>query len=146
MSLPRNRSFDGLISTVPGVQYDNRTGGLSVDGASGTENQAAIKSLSVDTWVQVAPISLPRLKRGENHLQYEVGDRYGLRTIPMLVSPDTSNPKDLEKYLVAMPENYDPKRHTSRIFGDTTWRLAAPAGRSARRRTGTAACTDRPGS
>ncbi len=38
MSLPRNRSFDGLISTVPGVQYDNKTGGLSVDGGTGTEN------------------------------------------------------------------------------------------------------------
>src|SRR5512138_758784 len=38
MSLPRSRSFDGLISTAPGVQYDNRTGGLSVDGATGTEN------------------------------------------------------------------------------------------------------------
>ena len=38
MSLPRNRSFDGLLSTVPGVQYDYRTGGLSVDGATGTEN------------------------------------------------------------------------------------------------------------
>ncbi|MEN6561203.1 MAG: TonB-dependent receptor [Acidobacteriota bacterium] len=38
MSLPRTRNFDGLISTVPGVQYDNRTGGLSVDGATGTEN------------------------------------------------------------------------------------------------------------
>ncbi len=38
MSLPRTRNFDGLLSTVPGVQYDNRTGGLSVDGATGTEN------------------------------------------------------------------------------------------------------------
>jgi len=38
MALPRNRSFDGLVSTMPGVQYDNRTGGLSVDGATGTEN------------------------------------------------------------------------------------------------------------
>jgi len=38
MSLPRNRDFTGLISTIPGVQYDNRTGGLSVDGATGTEN------------------------------------------------------------------------------------------------------------
>jgi len=38
MALPRNRSFDGLVSTIPGVQYDNRTGGLSVDGATGTEN------------------------------------------------------------------------------------------------------------
>jgi hypothetical protein len=96
--------------------------------ASGGEKQPAIKSLSIDTWVQVAPISLPRLKRGENHLQYEAGDRYGLRTIPMLVSPDTSNPKDLEKYVVAMPENYDPQRHTSRILGEATLRLAAPEG------------------
>ncbi len=96
--------------------------------ASGREKQAAIRSLSIDTWVQVAPISIPRLKRGENHLRYEVGDRYGLKTIPMLVNPDTSNPKDLEKYVVAMPENYDPQRHTSRIVGDVTMRLAAPAG------------------
>jgi len=96
--------------------------------ASGTEKQAAVKSMSIDTWVQVAPISLPRLRRGENHLRYDVGDRYGLRTIPMLVSPDTSNPKDLAKYVVAMPENYDPQRHTARILGDTTLRLAAPAG------------------
>jgi hypothetical protein len=38
MSLPRNRNFDGLLSTVPGVQYDNVGGGLLVDGATGTEN------------------------------------------------------------------------------------------------------------
>ena len=95
---------------------------------SGVEKQAAIKSLAIDTWVQVAPISLPRLKKGENHLQYEVGDRYGLRTIPMPVAPDTSNPRDLEKYVVAMPPDYDPQRHTCRIVGETTLRLAAPAG------------------
>jgi hypothetical protein len=96
--------------------------------ASGDEKQAAVKSLAIDTWVQVAPISLPRLQRGENHLRYDSGDRYGLKTIPMLVNPDTSNPKDLEKYVVAMPENYDPQRHTSRILGETTLRLAAPVG------------------
>ncbi|MDH4198314.1 MAG: carboxypeptidase regulatory-like domain-containing protein, partial [Candidatus Aminicenantes bacterium] len=38
MQLPRNRGFDGLLSTVPGVQYEGNQGGLSVDGASGTEN------------------------------------------------------------------------------------------------------------
>ena len=96
--------------------------------ASGAEKQAAIRSLAVDTWVQVAPISLPRLKSGENHMTYEAGDRYGLRTIPMLVNPDTSNPKDLERHLVAMPKDYDPRRDTSRIRGDAILRLAAPAG------------------
>jgi hypothetical protein len=38
MQLPRSRNFDGLLSTVPGVQYDGNTGGLSVDGSTGIEN------------------------------------------------------------------------------------------------------------
>jgi len=38
MALPRTRNFDGLLSTVPGVQNESNTGGLSVDGATGTEN------------------------------------------------------------------------------------------------------------
>jgi hypothetical protein len=38
MQLPRNRDFTGLLSTVPGVQYESNQGGLSVDGASGSEN------------------------------------------------------------------------------------------------------------
>jgi hypothetical protein len=38
MSLPRGRSFDSLISTIPGVQNESITGGISVDGASGAEN------------------------------------------------------------------------------------------------------------
>jgi hypothetical protein len=63
MSLPRNRSFDGLISTVPGVQYDNRTGGLSVDGATGTENMwymdgADISQVHVGTNAQSAVMEL----------------------------------------------------------------------------------------
>ncbi len=95
---------------------------------SGAKEEVAVKSLSIDTWVQVAPISLPRLKRGENHLRYEVSDRYGLKTVPMLVAPDSSNPKDLAKYLATMPEDYDAKRDTCRIRGDAVLRLAAPAG------------------
>lgn len=38
MSLPRGRSFDSLISTIPGVQNEDVSAGLSVDGASGAEN------------------------------------------------------------------------------------------------------------
>jgi len=38
MSLPRGRNFDSLISTVPGVQSESITAGISVDGASGAEN------------------------------------------------------------------------------------------------------------
>ena len=38
MSLPKGRDFTGLISIIPGVHYESNTGGLSVDGATGTEN------------------------------------------------------------------------------------------------------------
>jgi len=38
MNLPRGRSFDSLIGIMPGVQSEGITGGLSVDGATGTEN------------------------------------------------------------------------------------------------------------
>lgn len=78
--------------------------------------------------VQVAPSSLPRLKKGLNHLNYEAADRYGLATIPMLVNPNCADPNNLAKYLVAMPQDYDPKRATSRIRGDAVLRLAAPEG------------------
>jgi hypothetical protein len=98
---------------------------LSTTGARGS---VAIKSLVIDTWVQAAPISLPRLKKGTNHLRYETGDRYGLPTVPMLVNPNTANPDDLRKHLVAMPTDYDPERKTCRIRGDVILRLAAPAG------------------
>jgi hypothetical protein len=38
LSLPRGRAFDSLISTVPGVQNEDVSAGISVDGASGAEN------------------------------------------------------------------------------------------------------------
>jgi hypothetical protein len=38
LTLPRGRSFDSLISTIPGVQNESITGGISIDGASGAEN------------------------------------------------------------------------------------------------------------
>jgi len=37
-SLPRGRDFTGLISIIPGTHYESNTGGLSVDGATGSEN------------------------------------------------------------------------------------------------------------
>ena len=95
---------------------------------SGKEASPAIKSITIDTWVQVAPISLPRLKKGTNHLQYKLGDRYGLVTVPMLVNPNTADPADLQKHLITMPEDYDPGRNTCRIKGDVILRLVAPAG------------------
>jgi hypothetical protein len=46
----------------------------------------------------------------------------------MLVAPNMADRKDLAKYLVTMPEDYDPERQTCRIRGDAILHLAAPAG------------------
>ena len=48
MQLPRNRDFNGLLATVPGVQYETNQGGLSVDGASGTENQFYVDGTNIN--------------------------------------------------------------------------------------------------
>jgi hypothetical protein len=47
MQLPRNRDFNGLLSTVPGVQYEDKQGGLGVDGASGSENMWYIDGTNI---------------------------------------------------------------------------------------------------
>jgi hypothetical protein len=38
LTLPRGRTFDSLINTIPGVQTEDIAAGLSVDGATGAEN------------------------------------------------------------------------------------------------------------
>jgi len=48
MQLPRNRDFTGLLATVPGVQYEDNQGGLSVDGASGTENMFYVDGTNIN--------------------------------------------------------------------------------------------------
>ena len=49
MQLPRSRNFTGLLSTVPGVQTEGVQGGLSVDGASGTENVYYVDGTNVSS-------------------------------------------------------------------------------------------------
>jgi len=96
--------------------------------ASGQADEVVLRALNVATWVQVAPISLPRLKTGVNKCQYDIGDRYGRLTMPMFVLPNVADPEDLEKYVVAMPEDYDLERKTARIRGDVILKLEAPDG------------------
>ena len=96
--------------------------------ASGTPKQLALRSMAIDTWVQVAPISLPRLKAGVNKCSYGLGDRYGKLTMPMFVAPNCVDPADLRKYVVAMPRQYTPKRISSRMRGDVVLKLEAPEG------------------
>jgi len=118
---PHNIAAIDLTSIVRGTY-----GYLLKLKTSGPAGSTAIDLFSLKTWVQVAPTSLPALKKGKTTFQYSTGDRYNRQTIPMLINPNTANPEDLKKYVLDMPDDYDPNRHTSRIRGEIILRLSAP--------------------
>src|SRR6185295_16775533 len=48
--IPKSTGFTGLLKTVPGTRPESRTGGFSVDGASGGENVFVIDCLEVTNY------------------------------------------------------------------------------------------------
>jgi len=113
-------SFD-LTSRVSG-----RYGYLLKLGLDGQPGLAALRSLRLTTWVQVAPAALPSLRRGINRMEYKVGDHHGLNTLVVEVKTDASRPETLLKYLIEAPRDHDPSRRTSRVRGEAVAKIAAP--------------------
>ena len=87
-----------------------------------------MRRLKITTWVQVAPASLPALRKGSNRMVYQNGDHYGENTRVIELRSHASRPEELLKYLVTAPRDYDPARRTSKIIGEVTARLSAPPG------------------
>ncbi|MBN2329717.1 MAG: hypothetical protein JXR73_21430 [Candidatus Omnitrophica bacterium] len=124
---PAGRAQAGRLHEFDLTRWAQGTYGCQVKLAmNGKAEAPALETIRFDTWVQVAPISIPRLKQGVNRLRYDIGDRYGKKTEPILIKPDTADPEDLNKYLVETPKDYDPDRHTERIHGDAILHLKAP--------------------
>jgi hypothetical protein len=95
---------------------------------SGRPGEAVVRSLAITTWVQVAPASLPSLRRGENRMEYRTGDHYGLPSRLVEIRSNASDPKEFLKYLLQPPEDYDPARQTSRVHGPVVAMVEAPPG------------------
>ncbi len=96
--------------------------------AAGKE-AGSIESLRIKTWVQLAPASLPRLKKGINHLQYATADKSGANTVPWMEIPNMGDAVEMGRYWSEKPKDYDPKRTTARLKGDGEIVLVAPPGR-----------------
>jgi hypothetical protein len=95
---------------------------------AGKPAEAVVRSLSVTTWVQVAPASLPSLGQGKNRMEYRTGDHHGLPTRVMEIRTNGSDRADFLKYLHEPPEDFDPERKTSRARGSFVVKVAAPPG------------------
>jgi hypothetical protein len=96
---------------------------------SGKMRQSALDSLRIQTWVQVAPASLPRLKKGANHLSYKTGDKHGLLTTPWMQTPNMASREEMSRYWVREPRDYDPERFQRRVQGEIELIFDAPPGR-----------------
>jgi hypothetical protein len=137
VSLDHGRTWKGAASLEAGAAavdltrwVKGRYGFLFKLRTSGGAGDLALRRLSIESWVQVAPIGLPRLARGVNRCRYELGDRYGGSTRPRFVLPNAADAEDLGKHVLEMPSDYDPERRTARIRGDVVLKLEAPEGAS----------------
>lgn len=123
---PLPPSKAGVFDLTP--QVAGRYGYLLRLSFEGAPDQAVMRSLEIETWVQVHPASLPSLRRGKNHLQLVTGDHYGLPTRVNSVCPDGNDRQDFLKHVVAAPQDYDPARRTGRVRGSFVVKLPAPPG------------------
>ncbi len=96
---------------------------------AGGEKPARLESLNIRTWVQVAPISLPRLEKGVNRMRYATGDKEGYSSLPWMQIPNMGDADEMARYWSEKPKDYDPKRTTSRLRGEGEIVFAAPPGR-----------------
>jgi len=88
-----------------------------------------LRSLNIRTWVQVAPISLPRLKKGTNHLKFSVSDKHGLSTVPWMQIPNMGDREEMGRYWTGEPEDYDTGRFNERLKGEMELLFTPPPGR-----------------
>ncbi|HID22168.1 MAG TPA: hypothetical protein EYP14_07175, partial [Planctomycetaceae bacterium] len=95
---------------------------------SGRPDESLLRHFTVRTWVQVAPASLPALRKGRNEMQLVAGDHYGLPTRVVELRSEAGRRESLLKLLVEPPEDYDPARHTARVRGEIIARAEAPPG------------------
>lgn len=98
----------------------------------GNKEDTCLQSLRIRTWVQVAPASLPRLKKGTNHLHFKTEDKHGLPTVPWIQIPNMGDREEMSRYWTSEPEDYDPERFTQRLKSDMELLFTAPSGHKIR--------------
>ena len=109
ISPPEQQASDGSLATIDLTRWVSGRYGYSLRcELNGDVNDACLHRLKITTWVQLAPATLPALHKGHNAMRLVTGDHYGLPTRVMEVRSNAGSPEELQKYLVAPPEDYDP--------------------------------------
>lgn len=128
--------------TIPGNRRDVGDGGKTLDLTKyvagkyafwlrfeyeGRAGEVALESLKLTTWTQLAPLSLPRLRAGQNRMELQTADKYGLNTWTVAITPNCNRIEEIQPYLQG-EYDYNAERRRDRFHGPVTVRLQAPEG------------------
>jgi len=94
----------------------------------GAPKTARLTALTLGTWTQLAPASLPRLKQYYNEMSFVWGDRRGDATEMFSLEPNFSDAADLKRWGVEVQGKYDPTDVSARARGPVTVKVTALAG------------------
>jgi hypothetical protein len=92
----------------------------------GEPGKAVVRFLNVTTWTQVAPASLPSLRKGSNRMEYRTGDHHGFRSRVLAIQTNGSDREDFLQYLHEPSRDLDPDRKTARAKGEFVVKVEAP--------------------
>jgi hypothetical protein len=116
----------GSLDLTPYVS--GRYGYLLKLSLRGEPNEAVVRALTITTWVELAPASLPALRQGKNRMEYRTGDHHGLHSRVVEIRTNGSDRDDFLHYLQEAPKDFDPARSTARARGPFVVKVQAPPG------------------
>ena len=90
--------------------------------------KSGLAELCLNTWGQLAPVSLPRLLKGENRLTFSLGDRYGYSATVKEIRLNLRDPAALARHTVSMNADYQPLRHNEKLMGEVVLKVDAKPG------------------
>ncbi|MFP4520891.1 MAG: T9SS type A sorting domain-containing protein [Fibrobacterota bacterium] len=92
----------------------------------GTAGQAGLNSFNTETWLSVAPMSLPRLKTGTNTIGYLNGDVKGMNTVPVRYPVILNDSAHTNPMIESFSGTYKPYDLMEKVYGDITFKIEAP--------------------
>jgi hypothetical protein len=92
----------------------------------GQPGKSVLRSLKMETWVQLAPGLLPAVKTGQNKFAFKTGDADGRATLPVVIDASTADENGFLRPVIRPPREFRPGDASRRVIGPFTARIAAP--------------------
>ena len=94
---------------------------------TGTAGAAGLSGFGTETWLSVAPMSLPRLAQGTNTISYKTGDVKGENTVPIRFPVLLSDSGQTNSMIFNRSGTYNPFSLQNKLVGSMVFKITAPS-------------------